>query len=56
MNTINLSSVGNGAMSSRQKTKALRAVRYNGNRMQSMETATKTDSQYPQSTLCQLPT
>jgi len=37
-----------------KKTKALQVVKYNGNRMQSMETATATDSLYFQSTLCQL--
>ncbi len=41
-------------MGKRQKTKALQFVKYNGNRMQSMETATATDSLYLQSTLCQL--
>jgi hypothetical protein len=33
-NVTNLSTVGNEAVNSRQKTKALRAIRYNGNRMQ----------------------
>jgi hypothetical protein len=37
-----------------KKQKQLQVVKYNGNRMQSMETATAADSLYLQSTLCLL--
>ena len=54
MNSAKKSEVGNEAVGSRQKTKTLRTLRYNEDRMKSIETTTPNDSQGLQGPLCLL--